>query len=615
MVAEIENTKLMLSDVQQKYHMVEKNVIFNAEKNTDSILKQAQERHSAQIALMQQQIDSLKSKYDDLEHDFKHLDIRYKELQRSREAMLIEKSEIINQLNRNLEESQRHVQDLLSRPDSTSENRRLQNAIRTIEFQKDELSHTVNKLQKKLQEQSSEIEMMDSIIHDFDANNASYAEASRFIHRDPLKAANSSTPMSPEVRLSKVKEELCKSLSNIKMKREQIKILEQQVAEKDKEIQEMKRDESKNLVELNKYRDEVVRLESKISVLQSEMAKNDGKAIQNELVSKKTECDELRLEMEKLCLSDNEKNEKLLSENEELKNELSELRKQLNDSQSPKACLKCDEYITKINKIELASLQLQNTNANQLSEINNLQQSLFDARQSIESLEGKLNLHNLRDDEIEKLKSKAKEFEEYMRSNIRFGSTSSPTNSSNNTSGSKADAYTETDEQNLAQIEKKIRDEMARIFANQINTLEKKFTAEVKKMQTHQIYLSNELDEKSSQLQIAIEQLEMLKFTIVSEREEFKSILEKKEEHVECYRKQVDELNEKVDIIYEERLSIENLKRQIDDERAALSRKEEETLQKLRKLQADSTKIIEELTEKYQSAKKTAQNYKQVSNH
>lgn len=626
MVAEIESTKLMLSDVQTKYNMVEKNVIFNAEKNTDLILKQAQERHSAQIAMMQQQIDGLKSKYDDLEHEYKHLDIRYKELQRSREAMLIEKSEIINQLNRNLEEAQRHVQDLLSRPDSTSENRRLQNAIRTIEFQKDELSQTVNKLQKKLEEQSSEIETMDSLIHSFEGNNASFAEVSKFIHRDPLKAANSSTPMSPEVRLSKVKEELCKSLNNIKMKREEIKILEKQLAEKDKEIQELRHDESKNLVELNKYRDEVMRLEGKISVLQSELAKNDGKAsqdqLQNELISKTAECDELRLEMEKLCLSDNEKNEKLLLENEELRNELSDLRKKLNESLSPKSCLKCEEYLTKINKLELASLELQNTNANHLSEINNLQQSLSDAQQTIENLEGKLNLHNLRDDEIEMLKSKAKEFEEYMRSNIQFGSTSSPTNSSShNSSGSKVDASTETDpehnerSENFAQIEIKIRDEMARIFANQINTLEKKFTSEVKKMQTHQIQLSNELDEKSSQLQIAAEQLEMLKFTIVSEREEFQSILQQKEEHIESYRKQVEDLNEKVDIIYEERLSIENLKKQIDDERKALSRKEEETLQKLKKLQQESTKIIEELNEKYKSAKKTAQNYKQVSNH
>lgn len=447
MVTEIESTKIMLSDVQTKYNMVEKNVIYNAEKNTDLIIKQAQDRHSAQTAMMQQQIDSIKNKYDDLEHDFKHLDARYKELQRSREAMLIEKSEIINQINRNLEESQRQVQDLLSRPDTTSENRRLQCAIRTIESQKDELSQTVNKLQKKLQEQSSELDLMDSLIHEFDANNASFAEVSKFVHRDPLKAANSSTPMSPEVRLSKVKEELCKSLNSIKLKRAEIKILERQLAEKDKEIEELRRDESKNLLELNKYRDDIMRLEGKISVLQSEAAKNEYKSIheelKNELVSKNVECDELRLAMEKLCLSDSEKNEKLSKENEQLRNELSDLRKKLLENCSPKDCPKCEEYSNRINKMDLDAVQHQNSIDDHLAQINNLRHTLTDAQQTITVLEQKLSLQNLRDDEIETLKTKAKEFEEYMRSNIRFDS--SPPTSSHNSSHSKVDAYTETD--------------------------------------------------------------------------------------------------------------------------------------------------------------------------
>ena len=43
LVGEIESTKIMLSDGQTKYGMVEKNVLFNAERSTDLIIKQAQE--------------------------------------------------------------------------------------------------------------------------------------------------------------------------------------------------------------------------------------------------------------------------------------------------------------------------------------------------------------------------------------------------------------------------------------------------------------------------------------------------------------------------------------------------------------------------------------------
>lgn len=633
MVAELESTKLLLSDVQTKYNMVEKNVIFNAERNTDQILKQAQERHSAQITMMQQQIDGLKNKYDDMQHEHKHLDIRYKELQRSREAMLIEKSEMINHLNRNVEESQRQVQELLSRPDMTQEVRRLQNALRTVEYQRDELSQSRDKIEKKLQEKSSEIELMDSIIQEFDANNASFAEMTKFTHfnnKDLLKSSNASTPMSPEIRLTKVKEELCKSLSNIKMKRQEIKILEQQLAEKDNEIIELRRDESKNLIELNKYRDEVMKLESKINILQSELDNamavpqsevdtNLHNDLKGKLESKKAECDELRMEMEKLSLGDESK--KIEKENELLKNELIELRKKI-VTEASTACQTCGEYLAKINKMDLSSLQLRNTNAENLAEVSNLRKELANANQTIESYERNINLQNLRDQEIEKLQNKAKQFEDFMRSNIRFDTSATSPTASHNSSASahnKVDASTATehssDEQvsDLNLLEIKVRDEMARIFANQISTLEKKFTNEVKKMQSHNLQLSNELDDKTSNLQVIIEQLEMLKFTIVSERQEFKTLLEQKDGNIEHFRKQVEDLNEKIDIIYEERDSIEHLKRQIEEERKALSEKEEVTLQKLKQLQEESQKIIEELNEKYKSAKKTAQNYKQVN--
>lgn len=381
LVADLESTKLMLSDVQTKYNMVEKNVLFNADRNTDLILKQAQERHNAQIAMMQQQIENFKSKYDDLEHEHKHLDIRYKELQRSRESMLIEKSEIINQLNRNLEESQRQCQDMLSRPDLSQENGRLKSALQTHEYQKEEMSLKISKLQKRLQEQTTEMEMMDSIIHECDGNNQSFTEISKFVNRDPLNNVNNSTPLSTELRLAKVKEELCKSLNNIKMKREEIKILEKQIVEKDKEIAEMKSDESKLLIDLNKYRDEAFRLSNKQAITEKELEKaldklnnfgshhtssniNDDE-LQAELSEKKQECEDLISKIGRLTLNENKISEMLKEEQSKFKqtqNELNEMRKKNEDAQkvnksiqinedSAKACEKCNEYLMKIAKV------------------------------------------------------------------------------------------------------------------------------------------------------------------------------------------------------------------------------------------------------------------------
>lgn len=273
MVAELETTKLMLSDVQMKYNMVEKNAMFTADRNTDKILKQAQERHSAQVAMMQQQLDSLKSKYDDLEHEHKKMEIRYKELHRSREAIMIEKSEVVNELNKNLEEAQRQCKDLLSRPDLSHDNRQLQSIVRNLESQKEDMSRTISKLQSRLQEQTNEMETMDGIIQECTGNNFSFSESTKFIHRDPLKNKNSSTPIAPEARLARVKDELCRSLNNIKNKREEIRICEQQLREKDEEIKQLKADENKALVQMNQFRDESIRLESKVKILENELKK------------------------------------------------------------------------------------------------------------------------------------------------------------------------------------------------------------------------------------------------------------------------------------------------------------------------------------------------------
>jgi centrosomal protein CEP152 len=362
LVGEMESTKLMLSDVQTKYNMVEKSVMFNAERNTDLIIKQSQERHSAQMAMMQQQIDNIKKKYDDLEHDYKHLDIRYKELQKSREAMLIEKSEIINQLSKSLEESQRQCQDLLQRPDLMHENKRLQIAIQAVECQKDEMSLTISKLQKRVHEQNSEIETMDSIMNECSKNNQSFAEISNFVNREPLKNVNSSTPVTADTKLSKVMDELIKSQNNIRMKREEIKILEKQLAEKNDEISSMRCDENKLLIDLNKYKDEALKLENKMSLMQKEIInsasdKEENERLLREIDMKTNECEDLRAKIDSMKLCEVEINRKLENKEEQLRAMTQELDdallKSRDQNPSLQTCEKCEEYATKLGKVIL----------------------------------------------------------------------------------------------------------------------------------------------------------------------------------------------------------------------------------------------------------------------
>jgi len=246
-----------------------------------------------------------------------------------------------------------------------------------------------------------------------------------------------------------------------------------------------------------------------------------------------------------------------------------------------------------------------------------------EAQATIDRLQAKVNLQDLRDKEIEKLQEKAKEFETFMRSKSsrRDSAASTSKDSSTNTSQGISNSTEESETKEINNSERnynetKIRDEMARIFANQIKVIEKRFVEDIKKLQNEMAALSNELENKTVNLETATEQLELLKFTIVHERQEFEAALNRRDEiykqNIETYKQHIAELNSQIDMIDDERKVIQNLKHQIEDEQKILMKKEEDTLHKLKKLQQESTKIIEELNEKYKAAKKTAQNYKQV---
>lgn len=253
------------------------------------------------------------------------------------------------------------------------------------------------------------------------------------------------------------------------------------------------------------------------------------------------------------------------------------------------------------------------------------------ANRMIANLESNLNLKELRDQEIEKLKKKAEEFEEYIRTNNTRCVSSGASSFSNH---SKADASTETSDidndvsRMLRQAETKVRDEIAKVFAGEMKSMEKKYREDVEQLKNRIILITEDFEEKALEVNVRADQLQLLKLMILQEREEFGKNLKQKDDDfkvaIEKYRVEyennqkkveelMDQLNEKKELIEEERLSIERLKEQMNEERTSLAKREEETLNKLKKLQLESAKAIEELHEKFKSAKKTAVNYKQFA--
>lgn len=147
-VAELERTKTLLNDIQHKYHMVERNI--QTERNTDSVVKQIKDQHAAQVDMMQQQINTMRTKFEDRDSEFKRLMIQYNELQKSREGILYDKSDTINQLTKRLDESQRQCQGLILRQgcseSMTQETLRLKLENVNLEQKIEEMRQTINSL-------------------------------------------------------------------------------------------------------------------------------------------------------------------------------------------------------------------------------------------------------------------------------------------------------------------------------------------------------------------------------------------------------------------------------------------------------------------------------------
>lgn len=253
-----------------------------------------------------------------------------------------------------------------------------------------------------------------------------------------------------------------------------------------------------------------------------------------------------------------------------------------------------------------------------------MQQEIHNAQMCIHSLEEKLKFKNVRDEELETLKCKALEFEVFMRANSKSVDSSSQTSSLSNTPESATDTRRRSDEsskRSSQEKETKIRDEMAKIFATEMKSIEQRFREEL-------IYIEQRHSETTKALEERNEQMRLLKFTILEERQESSKKLKEKDERLavalginneekEKNNQQIKcliaELNDKKALIEEELLSIEHLKRQIKEEKEELSKRKQEELSACNKLHEKTSRVINDLTEKYHVAKSTAMNYKKYS--
>lgn len=313
-------------------------------------------------------------------------------------------------------------------------------------------------------------------------------------------------------------------------------------------------------------------------------------------------------------------------------------------------CKNCIDLASKVSKFDLENLQIQTTCSDYLKEMHELKKSLKLAEQRIEDLKAKLSMKAEHDQLIDDLKSKAKQFEEFMRNQsptkcnaldvvlnnrtnrVRdqcvstedlLGIDEPRSNSSNSTIGSDR------------AMDKKIREEMARAMAVKVKAVENQFKQQLSNYEKHIDNLTAELNEMQQSLSDRDNDVINLKKCVLTERAEIKVILSQKDaEFDEQMRRQhmmlmatrgeLDKANKRVEFLTKD---LNDHAQQFDEERASwtkllneyknqldASAEQEKLLSaQIESLEATHKAAIQSLNDKYHVARKVSANYKKYS--
>ncbi|KAM8704515.1 hypothetical protein ACLKA7_009029 [Drosophila subpalustris] len=736
LVGKLETAQTVLDDVQRKYDMVERDKHRRDDRNAELRIKQLEDHHRAQTELIQHQLSQLSDQLDKKQQELDQMHMRYNALQASHESMLLDKADKINDLNAALDAAQRRSNQLAATKNYEAECSRQKQCIADLHGQIAHMEQTIAELTDRLNGTAADMDMMDTLIQQ-------HQSESETPNRLPSHLSGS-TPLNPAERMSKFKNDLFRTFSMMKSKREEVRKLEKQLDDRNNELRTLREAENEMLVQLATLKEDKMRLENRIKVLQEQleerhhnsslstsklqgevdtlMAERDelrqktrDQAAEHQKVDKhlkqvqleldelqqehenlkrkhdqltddnrqlrmRSTADNLRLELErhKILLNDaqgeverlkklysdisNDKetlNYKLhkLTETDTVK-ELQEQRQQLAQLQrnlqlaelksqelakilateklqherevetmrikwerqkneelsNAKAkegsnnCSKCSDQLAEITKMEIQMLKLQNLNSMQTKKLDELTSEL----EQLKALK-------------QELETKMKEAEEQAELNEQL----SPIKQTATNSGAAGDgvhvgvlpASPEISHARIKQIEQRVRDEMAKLFAAEL----KRYTTRLQQAEERSLCLQREYQLVCRDLQQRQTEVELLKQTILAEREQMQELLgEKDEKHKQMLQKCRNELqlksqriNDLIREMDEQHASIESERRSMktvmaewDKQKQSIEQVEEHWRNQVQTLREAHEEAMQAAQQRYQSAKRTAHNYK-----
>ncbi|XP_078482976.1 uncharacterized protein LOC100180703 [Ciona intestinalis] len=237
MVKKLEVSDRTIENLQQEVTMLQRSdALDRARQQHEAVLSAANERHEQQMLEVTSMLDETRQLADLKCEESEQLRLRLRAALKESEDVLLEKSETINRLSRNLEDAQNHCQNLLA---GTSETAFLQRQLNETTNEKMTAETKIKALENELADMHEQISMYDNALklgvssHQQSSSGMtdSYSELMGGVKRN----IDWKTPKiqqfkgQPDQLVTSLRNELERALSTNKVKRDQVLELQKQV--------------------------------------------------------------------------------------------------------------------------------------------------------------------------------------------------------------------------------------------------------------------------------------------------------------------------------------------------------------------------------------------------
>lgn len=270
-------------------------------------------------------------------------------------------------------------------------------------------------------------------------------------------------------------------------------------------------------------------------------------------------------------------------------------------------------------------LKLQNLNSMQSKELEDLRNELDQSKALRADLEKKVHQTMEQEKLLNELKLKAQLYEGQLQQEaVKLGEQQSPNKQVTAYSGDgsgEPHASPELTQARIKHIEQRVRDEMAKLFAAEL----KRFTLRVQQSEERSLCLQREYQLVCRDLQQRQTEVDLLKQTILAEREEMQQLLgeqeQKQKQIVQKCRSELQAKNQRIsDLLREleeqhasiesERRSMKAVMNEWDKQKQSIEQVEKHWRSQVQTLRETHEEAMRAAQQRYQSAKRTAHNYK-----